>query len=148
MKKKILGLSILVGSAMLTGCIDPSSDNSSMLQNALKSIRVNAGAAYPYGELKGINQADIPGFENADGDNPTQVTVSVSSVPDGCLLFDSGISTFTGSSTSEASAQFAASGIDSTMVAMVCSAEGKTAKATISFTAGGKSYTATTILTS
>ncbi|AIT09699.1 hypothetical protein LO80_06800 [Candidatus Francisella endociliophora] len=156
MKKKILGLSVLVGSALLVGCTDPSKDNSSVLQNQLIIIDNNPimaailgaeGINYDTSAGVGINQSSIPGFENNGGAVPTPVTVTVSNISAGCGVIGPNVSSFTIETTANANGVFSSLGVDSFFVGLGCGAGGGTANATISFTAGGKSYTATTTLT-
>jgi len=156
MKKKILATSIIVGSALLTSCINPSDDNSSVLQNALiKGSNGQNGA-----DLVTINQSSIPGFENSSGTNPnpTQVTVTFSggaaaARTAGCKLGaadDSEI--LTGLTATTSSLNIGGSLGDSLLGILYCNNTGVpngtyTADVTISFTAGSKSYTANTTLT-
>lgn len=158
MKKRILGLSILVGSAVLAGCSDPSKDNSSVLQNALLQGDGGAGGGY---DFVGINQADIPGFENASGTTPTQVTITFSggasaAVAAGCILMSPGDlsvlpdGVFSVTTISSSTATYGLTGIgDSILGGLYCGNTGpQTADLRISFTVGGKNYSATTTLAS
>jgi len=154
MKKKILGLSVLVGSAMLAGCIDPSKDNSSVLQNALKFSTSNTISEYV-----GIIETDIPSFENSAGNNPTDVTVTFSGGAEaartaGCLLQDAADQNITTgvTSTSQSLSVSVDPGrpYDSMLGGLYCnnaSVGTYTADIQISFTAGGKNYSAKTTLT-
>lgn len=153
MKKGIIASAVLATSVLLTSCIDPSDDNSAVLQNALKYH-------YPFGlgvgaQVVGINQADISGFENAGGTTPTQVTVTYSggaaaartagcSIPD---AFGNPISTPGLAATSKSYAY--STNFDSLLGALDCetvSPGSYSADVKISFTAGGKNYTAKTTL--
>ncbi|AIT09700.1 hypothetical protein LO80_06805 [Candidatus Francisella endociliophora] len=148
MKKKTLGLSILVGSAMLTGCIDPSNDNSSILQNNLVFDYFDDGLDFAVSV--GINQSNISGFENKNGTNPTQVTVTYSNISSGCTAYaaDGMTVVTTTATTASTDTDVGELGFDSFLGGIVCDAAGKTANLTISFTASGKNYTAATTLTS
>lgn len=149
MKKKILGLALLASTMMLTSCMDPEQNsNDAVLQNALSQVSITEILGVATGDGVGINQLSIPGFENATGDSPTQVTVTASNVPLVCGIINSGLQGFVGSSTSTSAALSSQAGVDSFLIGMVCGEVGVSANVTISFTAGGKDYTATTTLTS
>ena len=157
MKKKILGMAFLASTAMLTSCMDPEQNsNEAVLQNALTTD--NGGAIYL--EYLGINQSSVPEFENGSGANPTQVTVTFSggataAIAVGCELYAL-------NSSSPISPNLSATGVaedltgqgvkfDTLFGILACGTVtgGQTFSADIqiSFTAGGKNYTANTTLT-
>ena len=154
MKKKILGLAILAGATMLTGCIDPSDDNSAVLQNSLLTEEYSGGT----GMAAGFNESIIPGFENSSGENPTPVTLIYSNATlalnAGCIIRapnNNAITSLTATSESldltNYSMAFNSLTGDMTCRAALASTGPYTANVRISFTAGGKSYSATTTLT-
>ncbi|KEI34664.1 hypothetical protein FRA_50c15380 [Francisella sp. W12-1067] len=156
MKKKILGLAVLAGTAMLVGCTDPSNSNDALLQSSLTHVYSRVGSDN-VADRVGIYQSAIPGFENANGSNPTQVKTIFSGGAEaariaGCQLLapdnNSIITSLT--ATSESADPNAGFGFDSLLGGLDCNV-GTTpgdylATITISFTAGGVSYTATTTL--
>ncbi|MGQ4005803.1 hypothetical protein QIW49_04880 [Francisellaceae bacterium CB300] len=150
MKKKILGLALLAGAAMLTSCVDPEQNsNDAVLQNNLVPFP-NFGPTFGFatGAGVGINESSIPGFENTAGTTATEVTVSISALPADCSAIGPNLNGFTGSTTSASAAFPPVFGVDSFIVGIGCDAPGQTATANISFTAGGKDYAATYTLTS
>ena len=90
MKRKLLFL--VVCSAALASCIDPSSDKDVLLQNVLKF-----GLPYIGATAVGIDSSSIQGFQNASDASPTQVTVTYTPdvalapliVANDCQLLDS-----------------------------------------------------------
>jgi len=153
MKKRILGLAILASGTLLVGCTDPEQNSNDVVLQNVSQKATFGGASYV-----GINQTDISGFTNNSEPAPTtEVTLTFSgdaatSRTDGCLLIPaSGLPIATGLTSTSAS-NSVDEVFDSTLGGLLCAnatAVGGpyTADVRISFTAGGKSYSATTTLT-
>lgn len=130
---------------MLTGCIDQSNDNSSVLKNALIAIfQVGIAAIVdaPTGAGVGINQISIPGFENEVGSTPTDVTIVASTVPSDYQIFGSNGNTLTAGvpSTGYSFTDFDEFGVDSLFAVMGCNTSGKTTNITISYSSWKKLF--------
>jgi hypothetical protein len=157
MKKRILGLAMAASVTMLTSCGDPEQNsNDSVFQNSL--IKEEATSIPAGNQVVGINSSSVPGLVPSGDVGETEVTVTFSggaaaAQTAGCTLLDSDWSTFTGLSSTGPSLSGASYGAtyDHNLAGLYCSgvaAGTYTADVKISFTAGGKSYTANTTLTS
>ncbi|MGQ4006316.1 hypothetical protein QIW49_07530 [Francisellaceae bacterium CB300] len=154
MKRKLLFL--VVCSAALASCIDPSADKDVLLQNVLKF-----GLPYNGATAVGIDSSSIQGFQNASDALPTQVTVTYtpysaleSLIGTGdCQLLDSntnimsaGITTATTDSQNISSAGFSANSLLGMFRCGAVSAGTYTTGVNISFTIAGEAYHANTTL--
>ncbi|QIV94242.1 hypothetical protein [Allofrancisella frigidaquae] len=139
---------VLSSVVILAGCTNPSDNNDALLQNSL--LKSAAGQVY---QFVSISNTAIPGFENSSSGSPyTQVTVTYSGGAEAaraakCSLLAADLSTITSGLTAT-TVSFDTGG-DSALGGLDCGAANQgnySADITISFIAGGVSYTATTTL--
>ncbi|AIT10031.1 hypothetical protein LO80_08640 [Candidatus Francisella endociliophora] len=140
-KTAILLTAALAAGTLLSGC---SNDDDNLLQSKLKKVTIEVPALAGRVWL-GINQEDIPGFENQDGSSPTEVTTQFTDVSNACQPIDASgtIHTIGQNGTWQTTSEVVTNAsFNSGLASLQCAVAG-TANVKISFTAGGKSYSAT-----